>query len=56
MEHHFLKKEDFHSHSNTRDFTAADYALTKRVFKDFEMKNLGEYHNLYVQKQNVIFF
>ena len=31
------------------DLTDADYAHTKRVFKDFEIKELGEYHDLYVQ-------
>ena len=31
------------------DITDADYAHAKRVCKDFEIKNLREYHNLYVQ-------
>ena len=31
------------------DITDTDYAHTKRVCKDFEIKNLGEYHDLYVQ-------
>ena len=31
------------------DITDADYTHTKRVCKDFEMKKLGEYHDLYVQ-------
>ena len=29
--------------------TDADYPHAKRVCKDFEIKNLGEYHDLYVQ-------
>ena len=29
------------------DITEANYAHTKRVFKDFEIKNLGEYHEQY---------
>ena len=29
--------------------TDADNAHEKRVCKDFEIKNLGEYHDLYVQ-------
>ena len=32
------------------DITDADYAHAKRVCKDFEIKNLGEYHDLHVQK------
>ena len=31
------------------DITDADYTHTKRVCKDFEMKKLAEYHDLYVQ-------
>ena len=31
------------------DITDADYAHIKRVCKDFAIKNLGEYHDLYVQ-------
>ena len=29
-------------------FSNADYTDTKRVAKDFEMKHLGEYRDLYV--------
>ena len=43
------EKEDFYSHLNIEDITDADYAHAKRVCKDFEIKNLGEYHDLYVQ-------
>ena len=31
------------------DITDVDYALAKGVCKDFEIKDLGEYHDLYVQ-------
>ena len=31
------------------DITDADYAHVKRVCKDFEINNLGEYHDLYIQ-------
>ena len=30
------------------DITNADYAHAKRVFKDFEIENLGEIHDFYV--------
>ena len=30
------------------DITDADYMYAKRVCKDFEIKNLGEYLDLYV--------
>ena len=32
-----------------KGITDADYSHVKRVCKDFEMKRLREYHNLYVQ-------
>ena len=43
------EREYFYSHLNIKNITDADYAHAKRVWKDFETKNLGKYHNLYVQ-------
>ena len=48
------EKEDFYSHLNIEDITDADYAHAKRVCKDFEIKNLGEYHDLYVQGKKLL--
>ena len=31
-----------------------DYTHTERVCKDFEIKHLGEYHNLYVQRDTLL--
>ena len=42
------EKEDFYSHLNMEDNTDADYAHAKKVCKDFEIKILGDYHDLYV--------
>ena len=42
-------KEDFYIHLNMEDITDADHAHAKRVCKDFEIKRLGEYHDIYVQ-------
>ena len=39
------EKEDFYSYLNLEDNTGADY--TQRVCEDFEIKTLGEYHDLY---------
>ena len=36
------------------DKTNADYALPERVWKNFEIKNLGEYHYLYVQSHTLL--
>ena len=48
------EKEDFYSHLNIEDITDADYAHAKRVCKDFEIKNLGKYHDLYVQGKKLL--
>ena len=49
-------KEDFYSHLNMEDITDTDYVHAKRVCKDFKIKikNLGEYHDLYVQSDTLL--
>ena len=34
--------------------TDVDYMLAKRICKDFEIKNLGEYHDFYVQSDTLL--
>ena len=48
------EKEDFYSQLNMDDITDAHYVHAKRVCKDFETKNLGEYHDLYVQNNTLL--
>ena len=48
------EKEDFYSYLNMEDITDADYGHTKRVCKDFEIKNFGEYHDFYVQSDTLL--
>ena len=36
------------------DITGADYARAKTVCKDFEIKSLGESHDLYVQNNTLL--
>ena len=36
------------------DITDADYTHTNRVCEDFEIKILGEYHDLYVQSDPLL--
>ena len=50
----FIETEDFYSHLSMEDITDADYARAKRVCKDIEVKNLGEYHDLYVQSNTLL--
>ena len=47
-------KEDFHSHLIMEDITDEDYAHAKKVCKDFKIRNLGEYHNFYVQNDTLL--
>ena len=42
-------KEDFYSSLNMECITVVDYRHAKKVFKEFKMDNLGDYHDLYVQ-------
>ena len=43
------EKEEFYSNLNIEDITDSDYMHPKRVCKDFEIRNLGEYYNLYLK-------
>ena len=36
------------------DITDADHMRAKRVCKDFEVKNLGEYHDLYLRSDTLL--
>ena len=47
------ERENFYSNLDMEDITVADYMYAKRVCKDFEMKNLGEFHDFYL-KSNVL--
>ena len=47
------EKEDFYSHLNMEDIADADYKNTKRVCKDFKIKNLEEHHDLLVQSNTL---
>ena len=44
----------FYSHLNMEDITDGDYAHAKSVCKHFEIKNLGEYHDLHVQSETLL--
>ena len=48
------EKEDFYSHLDIEDITDADYIYAKKVCKGFEINNLGEYHDLYVQSNTLL--
>ena len=48
-------KKSFYSESNLEDITDKDYAQTQKVFKELKLKNLGDYHDLYVQSVTLLF-
>ena len=47
-------KEAFHSNLNLEDISDEDYAHAQKVLGVFEIKNLGEYHNLYDQTDTLL--
>ena len=48
------EKEEFYSNSNMESITDVDYVHAKRLCKDFEIKNLGEYHGSYPKIDTLI--
>ena len=46
MKHYYLER-NVYSHLNMEDITDSAYVHRKRVFQDFKIKNLEEYHVLY---------
>ena len=47
-------KESFYSELNKDGITNEDYAHAQKVWKVFKTKNLGEYHDLYVQSDTLL--
>ena len=47
-------KEAFYSSLNMEDITDVGYRHAKRVFKNLSNKNLGDYHDLYVQRDTLL--
>ena len=47
-------KESFYSNLNMENIDYIDYRYGNNVFKKFKLKNLGQYHNLYVQSDTLL--
>ena len=47
-------KESFYSELNNEHITDGDYAHAQKVWSTFNIKNLGEYHDLYVQSDTAL--
>ena len=48
------EKEEFYSNLSMEEITDADYMHGKRVCKDFEIKNLGQYYDLYLKSDTLL--
>ena len=47
-------KEAFYSSLNMEDIADVDHSHVKRVFKSLNNKNVGDYHDLYVQSDTLL--
>ena len=47
-------KKAFYSELNLKDITNKDYEHAQKVWQVFEIKNLDEYHDLYVQSNTLL--
>ena len=47
-------KKDFYSCLSMANITDIDYRHVTRLFKEFEMNNLGDYHDLYAQSYTLL--
>ena len=50
----FPSKESFYSNLNMENIDDIDYRHCNNVFKRFKLKNLGEYHDLYIQSDTLL--
>ena len=47
-------KESFYSNLNLESITDEDYVHGQKIWKVFKIKNIGEYHDLYVQSDTLL--
>ena len=47
-------KESFYSELNNEGITNEDYVYAQKVWSTFNIKNLGQYHDLYVQSDTLL--
>ena len=48
------EKKAFYSELNLEDVTDKDYVPAQKLFKELKLKNLGDYHDLYVQSDTLL--
>ena len=49
-----IRKKNFYSHILQEDITDADYTHVKEVCKGFDIKDLEEYHDIYVRSYTLL--
>ena len=54
MRKNYRKKSDFYSSLNMEETSGLDYRHAEKVFNKFNIKNLGEYYDLYVQSDTLL--
>ena len=54
IKHHCLIKNFFYSELYLKDITDKDYTHAQKIFEELELKNLGDYHDLYVQSDTFL--
>ena len=47
-------KNFFYSELNLEDITDKDYAHAQKVFEEFKLKNLSDYHDFYVRSDTLL--
>ena len=48
-------KKAFYRNLYLEDITDEDYMYAQKVFEEIKLKNIGEYHDLYVQSDTLLF-
>ena len=54
MKHHYQMKKAFCSELYLEDITDKDYTQSQKVFGEFNLKNLSDYHDLYVHSDTLL--
>ena len=47
-------RETFYSKLNIKNITDTDYGHPNKVFEEYKLKNVGEYHDLYFKSDTLL--
>ena len=54
MKHHYQIKKAFYRELYLEYITDKDYALAQKVFEECKLKNLNDYHDLFLQSDKLL--